>query len=542
MLVLTALTASVGNAQWLELDVPQRPVLPESAVDAGRSIYELHCWYCHGDEGDGNGPIAAYLWPRPRDFTIGSFKLRTTGSGELPIDEDLFRTISLGLPGTAMPAWQSKLSALERWQVIAYVKTFADGMFEDETFDPYRAVVEVGQPPRESSESQIAAGERVFEESDCWECHGVAGRGDGQKAPDLEDDWGYPLWATDLELGWKFRGGSTARDIYVRLTTGMDGSPMPSYVESLTNEERWQVARYVASLGGTRDGRTDASAVITADRVDGRLPERVDDPRWGAARGIRIPMTGQATFAPRWQVPAVTDLTVRALHDGAEVALLLTWNDRSPDSLPVDSARAHTDGWLADDTYPVLLPESRRIRGTYADAMEVMFPAQVGDEPILPHFVYGDARKPVRLWRWRADRQSTDGEAVVELRAHGAEPPTELAREDQLATGVGVWADGRWSVVIRRPLVRETTGDAGSTAPQLLPIAFHVWDGSHGETGLRMSLSSWYFLYLDEPTRPFSYLSALLAVIAAVTLEYGTVRAMRHLASRGRLASFGVEP
>lgn len=539
-LALTAaLLSSRGHAQWLDYDVPRRPSPAQAAVDAGRSIYESHCWFCHGEDGDGSGPIAEYLWPRPRDFTIGSFKLRTTGSGELPTDEDLFRTISLGLPGTAMPAWESTLSALERWQVIAYIKSFADGMFDDEEFDPYRAVVEVGRAPRASGASLIAAGKSVFEASDCWECHGMAGRGDGQKAPDLEDDWGYPVWAADLELQWKFKGGSEARDVYLRLTTGMDGSPMPSYVESLTDEERWQVAHYVAWLGGRRNRGTEAGAVITAHHVDDALPEGPEDERWERVRAVHIPLAGQATFAPRWQTPAVSDLSVRALYDGSEVALLLSWNDRSLDSLPGDSAQARADGWSFDDTYPVLLPETVRVRGSYADAAEIMLPAEARGSAVLPHFVYGDERRAVHLWRWRADGGRDGRRPAIELEARGPEPPVERAAGEQRVTATAVWADGRWSVVIRRPIASR---DDGWVASRVVPVAFHVWDGAHGETGLRLSLSSWYFLYLEEPSRPFDYLTVLVAVIGAAAIEVGIVRAMRKLAARGRLATFGVEP
>jgi len=147
-LVLAPCMSSTAGAQWLNLDVPDRPDSSDSLLEAGREIYDTHCWYCHGDDGDGLGPVAEYLWPRPRDFTLASFKLRTTPSGELPTDEDLFRSISLGLPGTAMPAWRSALTEDERWQVVTYIKTFGDGMFEDELFDPYETVIDIGNPPR----------------------------------------------------------------------------------------------------------------------------------------------------------------------------------------------------------------------------------------------------------------------------------------------------------------------------------------------------------------------------------------------------------
>lgn len=540
-LALLAGLPAAGSAQWLELSVPERPAMDSASAEVGRVIYEAHCWYCHGDEGDGRGPVAEHLWPRPRDFTIASFKFRTTTSGELPTDEDLFRTVTLGLPGTAMPEWRSVLTAEERWQVISYIKTFAGGLFEDEAFDPYQAVVALADPSDSGSESLIATGREVYEQSDCWECHGMAGRGDGQKAPELRDDWGFPDRATDLETGWRFRGGSTPREIALRLSTGLDGTPMPSYAETLTEEERWEVAHYVASLGLETGGGRPPPAVLSARRADGDLPVRPDDDGWATAEEVWIPLSGQATFAPRWQVPAVSDLAVRALYSASEIALRLSWNDPYADTIPADPARANAEGWTADDSWPALFPDGQRRRGVYPDAVEVMLPAQPLDGPALPHLVYGDVRRPVELWRWSADRQvSGAGSAVRELDARGSErPPEPRAPAAQRADGSGTFADGRWSVVIRRPLSSSDDATGTRIRPgELIPIAFHVWDGSNGETGLRMALSSWYFLHLRKPARPAGFLLVLAAILATIALEYLAVRSMRRRAGQGRLALY----
>ena len=194
-------------AQWLEMRVPDRPDPATVDVEAGQRIYEDRCWFCHGEEGDGEGPVAAYLWPKPRDFTMASYKLRTTMSGELPLDEDLYRTIGLGIAGTSMPAWQSVLTEEQHWQVIAYIKSFAADLFEDEFFDPYQAVAELGDRPEGSREELVAAGKIVYEENQCWECHGELGRGNGERVSDLTDDWNYPIWPANLEEQWKLKGG-----------------------------------------------------------------------------------------------------------------------------------------------------------------------------------------------------------------------------------------------------------------------------------------------------------------------------------------------
>jgi mono/diheme cytochrome c family protein len=527
---------TAASAQWLDLDVPPRPGSPEALVDAGRALYDTHCWTCHGEEGDGLGPVADYLWPRPRDFTIASFKLRTTPSGELPTDEDLYRSISLGLPGSAMPAWRSVLTPAERWQVIAYIKTFGDGMFEDEAFDPYATVIEVGDPPTGGAPALVEAGRQVYRDSDCWECHGEAGRGDGPKAPDLLDDWGYPIWAADLELAWKFRGGRTPMETYVRLSTGLDGTPMPSYAETLSEEKRWQVAYYVASLGEATLEQAASPVVISAARIDGPVPADPADPAWSMASANAIPLTGQATYAPRWQNPAVTDLLVQALYGSDEVALRIRWNDRTADTIPGTSSSAAREGWTSDDTWPVLFPDGRRERATYRDALEILFPA-ADHGPVLPHFVYGDPLHPVDVWRWTADRLGDGSHGAMErLQAMGdREPPRPPAPASSLESRAE-WVDGQWTLVVRRPL---SAGEAMAPG-SLVPVAFHVRDGAHGETGLRMALSSWYYLHLREPAGMAEALVVLLALLATAAAEFLVVRHMRRRARSGKLEAYGI--
>src|SRR3972149_9780820 len=158
-------------------DTPAKSKLTRTpeAIEKGKVIYYKRCSFCHGLLGDGDGPVAYQLIPRPRDFTKGLYKFRTTGSGELPTDEDLFRVISRGITGTAMQSFDSDkikngLSEEERWQVIHYIKTlFPD--FEDPEFDPYKATVKVAPEIRSTQES-IAKGAEIFKEMKCWECHG----------------------------------------------------------------------------------------------------------------------------------------------------------------------------------------------------------------------------------------------------------------------------------------------------------------------------------------------------------------------------------
>src|SRR5437667_6257017 len=97
---------------------------------AGKRVYVKWCAGCHGDAGAGDGAAAAYMLPRPRNFTSGLYKIRTTASGQLPTDADLERAIDEGLPGSAMPAWKGRLSDAQRRDAMAYLKTFS-ALFAD---------------------------------------------------------------------------------------------------------------------------------------------------------------------------------------------------------------------------------------------------------------------------------------------------------------------------------------------------------------------------------------------------------------------------
>lgn len=118
-----------------------------SAVDAAR-LYASACATCHGHAGRGDGRAARHLdGPAPRDFTTGVFKFRSTPAGIPPTDEDLFRAISRGVPGTWMPAWEGLLTRSQRWALVRYVKGFSS-VFTEEAPEPPSGTGRDGAGPK----------------------------------------------------------------------------------------------------------------------------------------------------------------------------------------------------------------------------------------------------------------------------------------------------------------------------------------------------------------------------------------------------------
>jgi mono/diheme cytochrome c family protein len=214
------------------------PPLTPTQVAQGRAIFQRECKMCHGGKGDGQGTGAHLLTPRPRDFTGGVFKFRSTPNGELPADDDLFRTITMGLPGSMMPSFK-ELPERERWALVAVVKEFA------KIKKAPRAVSVPPEPP--GSPALLEKGQKVYADLKCANCHGATGRGDGPSALTLKSEAGVRMWATDLTQG-PFRGGSEARDLYLRIATGVDGTPMPAYATSASPGEIWALVHYLRSL------------------------------------------------------------------------------------------------------------------------------------------------------------------------------------------------------------------------------------------------------------------------------------------------------
>lgn len=503
LLALTAVTAA------------QPPRNNSSAT--GAVLYQQNCQVCHGTSGRGDGTAAYLLFPKPRDFTTRQFKIRSTPFGTPPTDEDLLRTITDGMAGSAMPgfAW---LSEAERKALVSYVKQLAG------IEGPLAEVISVSAQPA-LDDSLLAHGKFMYSEAGCVDCHGLTGRGDGGSAPTLVDDKGYPAPPNDFTRGI-YKGGGTPADIYLRFTTGLSSTPMPSYHDVLEDYDRWALVHYVKSLAGEKVATQTSSGTIPMVRMKGELPDDPMDARWTKLSPTTLPMM------LLWQRDQYSEaVSVRAAHNGKRAALLLEW----PDDRVADGILRAQD---------------------FVDGAAVEF-ALSSDR--LPHFAMGDSLGKLNLWQWRVDWQldmqwyadveqtypalavddyplqaspsvlaaalhtPTHGglvlpaakqaitylsgtasgnplsdlqkkSAVMELNAVGFGTLETQPAAGQHTTGRGVWARGKWRVVFVRDMKSTDADDINFAPGKRIPVAFAVWDGDRGDRNGQKAVTSWYFL------------------------------------------------
>ncbi|MBI3995250.1 MAG: c-type cytochrome [Nitrospirae bacterium] len=508
------LDAVVGSTSPDEIPSKKVNTSPD-AIEAGKKIYERRCLPCHGVNGAGDGPAADVMDPRPRDFTRGLYKLRSTAFNELPTDEDLYRTISRGIPGSGMPSWKRLLSEDERLQVIAYIKTFSD-KFKDA---PAPKMIPVGSEPPATAET-IKKGKELFEgKAACFTCHGRGGRGNGPLAVATMDAWNNPLYPRNLTKSWSYKGGNETKDIFLRISGSFNGTPMPAFLEVLSEEERWSLAQYVKSL--QKAAPTGSKVVIESKKVAGEIPLDPNAPLWKEADSVDVFLSGQVHLPPRNQSPTVDLVVIQSVYNDKEIAFRLEWDDRTQNTAHQESEAAQkmeTPDFTA--TYPVLYPPMVRLRNL-RDAAALQFAVKPPQGPAKPHVFLGDTGKPVNLWEWKADLQK-----VAELNAKGYKNPASLqAPESQEATGQGVFDDGVWRVVFKRPLTTKDVANDVQFAPGgLIPVAIHVWDGANGETGLRRSISSWQYVVLRTGMPAHVYVYTGLTILLVAGVEFWLVR------------------
>jgi mono/diheme cytochrome c family protein len=142
-----------------------------------------------------------------------------------------------------MPAWKGLLSDAQIGELVGTVKQFSP-RFAGESSAPVKAT-----PAAPTGPDSIARGRSAYDAFGCAACHGDGGSPPAVGAAPLKDVWGHAVAATDLTEPWSFRGGATAADVYMRLKTGIDGSPMPSFADGSNDRDLWDLANYVVSLG-----------------------------------------------------------------------------------------------------------------------------------------------------------------------------------------------------------------------------------------------------------------------------------------------------
>ncbi|MGH8372114.1 MAG: cbb3-type cytochrome c oxidase subunit II [Gammaproteobacteria bacterium] len=294
------------------LSIPEDP----EWIDDGKRIYEHRCEGCHGAKGDGNGPAATFLAVRPRNFTLGEFKFRHTPSGSLPTDGDLLQTITRGVRGTAMPSWHM-LTEKDRLALIQYIKydlavDRSDPKHPVSYFveDPPEQPIYIGLVPQATDEV-IEHGHDIYQKARCWECHGNDGAGDGPKANTLTDDWGFPIEPANFVKGI-FKSGPLVTDIYRTITTGLNGTPMPSYHDILGDDDRWALSYYVLTFSAYRaPGTGDPLAISEADRA------ALDDPDMPAASPADAYKPSEQKFGKAPDVALIRNLGMKTLVPSA---------------------------------------------------------------------------------------------------------------------------------------------------------------------------------------------------------------------------------
>lgn len=510
--------------------------------EAGKALYLRYCSQCHGEKGDGEGYAAPHLHPRPRNFTTGKFKIRTTPNGALPTHQDLVNIIRRGMPYTSMPSWP-EFSDQQVSDLADFITTFSP-----EFANPENAPKPVPLPsaPNSSKES-VELGKKLYVENGCVKCHGTLGRGDGPSAPTLKDDWGHSIRPADLAQSWTFRGGSAREDIFRTMSTGLNGTPMPSFLEALQPEQRWAITDYITSLSGEKG--PEYTNLVIAKHVEDPIDISKGAASFESARVARFPIIGQITEPSREFHPPATSVTVQAIYDADSIALLVRWHDMSAQktgkngpslpvpreeeeepataaSAPAESGNASGNPFGEDEVAATPKPASQdpfaeaeeapaaAVASEFSDAVAIQIPSAVPTGARKPYFIFGDSQNSVDLWFFDLARQ-----APLQLVGKGS---ADIApNETGDITGVASYDQGEWSVIFKRPL-RPSAG-ATLTPGEFLPIAFSVWDGFSRERGNRRGLTVWYSLYLGPEAVPSVVGPMLQTAVGILFLELAII-------------------
>ena len=518
--------------------------IKKDMLEKGKKVYFKRCVWCHGVEGGGDGPSADRLFTRPRNFIQGTFKIRVTDSGELPMDINLINTVKNGLQGSAMPAWGEFLAEDEILAVVQFVKSLVqDREWDDEDEEVNNVITEIsadngkgplGDAPWAATsgpyhlgvpQEHIDAGKELFIKNKCFECHGGEGRGDGN--PTMKDDWGFPIVAANWQQCWNFRGAR--RDAYNpfviarTISTGLNGTPMPNFREQMTGPERWQVAAFVNSLCPRKkiDPLTNKPIpdfLIQSVYTEGKVVEKINDPSWYSPdTDYRI-------------VPLAEELVDNPMKHHIAMAGQITRGKRNfdpkADNLWVSSR------WSAEDQAVYYLVEyDLRFMSEdpeYPDAVAIQWPAKLQDlfGAEKPYFIFGDSKKPVDVWKasfMAKDYGATNAPndkgyqldvTVAETVGNGFDAIAEKDSEAKVEVVDSIFHQGRVKVMFKRALKTEGEYDVQIPTEQFIPVSFMQWAGRDKEHDEHMAISTWYYTIL-KPALPDSlyYMPPIIATI-----------------------------
>jgi len=557
---IVLISGSAGTISFAEETLPEGFKKGELAaepaadmIEAGKRVYFTKCVWCHGVDGAGDGPGADRLWPRPRNFNQGTFKIRHTASGELPLfdarkpvagQNDLFETVTHGLPGSAMPSWEGILTEEQRLQVLAFVTTqlVKDRKFTDKQSESQTILQMADLKPKAATEESRKRGSELIVDKKCIECHGVEGRGDGN-ALNLKDDWGFSIQPANWHKCWNFRGSRqdpyNVKNIFRTFSTGVNGTPMPSFADNTTVDERWDIANWVnflceRDLEGNPlpiDPLTDKpkiNFVVPAKVVEGEISSDMDNEMWTATPRRYVAMGGQITHKPRNFVNRIDDIWVRALYNDKHVVYLLEWDDRTksvaegklpwaPTQVNVDvkeqDPKTGEDGSIA---------ANQNKFAVYNDAIAMETPVKWKElpAPIKPRYLFGTNEQfPVDIVKWEADG------SIRAFKGTGWDKDFEERDnyEETLKVLKSEWKNGRWYVMIQRPLGNKKDQDYDEDTffemGQYIPTVFFAWDGHNGDAGRKMAVSAFYYTFLEPPVPQEAYIYPFIIAGGIVVLE-----------------------
>ncbi len=477
----------------------------KSLLARGRNIYMHMCVFCHGIDGNGGGLAVEYLYPWPRDFRAGIFKFRTTPTGTLPRDEDLYRTIINGIPGTSMPAWKDALSPQDTWALIHHIKNFSP-RFKSE---PQGEKIEVGDPLA-STPALVARGKELFNELKCIRCHGESLKGDGELAESLMDAWRHAVFVHDITNPQFFKSGHKPADLFRTITAGLDGTPMGSYLH-IPEEDRWALVHYIRSKSVKEFKQGEFETDIYSFPVGFELDTDPFSPIWEGVASTSLVL--RPLSARR---DAVEFVNVASVNNGEQLAIRIQWDDPTHDAF------------------------SELRSDLYRDGVAVQF--ALGAVTLHTHghnepfFGMGNRNKPVNIWHWKAGLEealeaeddleyagggvdmdaliygdiiaeafsrvsATGNNPVEELNAEGFGTITTQPPENQNVEGKGEWKDGVWTVVFLRDMIKTGKWDV-DFAQRIDPalMAFAVWDGVKEDRNGRKVISVWQRFTVKKPT------------------------------------------